>query len=256
MWEFLNIYNIDVWCICLKERADRFTIIANEFEKVGLTKYVQYHRPNRNKNGGLGCLLSHQFCAESSLKKNKHALVFEDDIKFSDDWEEKILYIKTFLQNEPNWNVLRLGTIISSINKQSVSSDKLWLCKSYSTYSLIYNKNIINKIFSDSYFNTSPQIDDYLHDTHTILDYSLINSICIQRRGLGSDNNWFGNTLIQSFMESYYVIEPLQKYNNIQAWYIKFLPIYIQDKITIWSLLCNIGFLSKKIHKLCRCVYL
>jgi GR25 family glycosyltransferase involved in LPS biosynthesis len=244
-WDFLRIYNIEVWCICLKERDDRFKRVKKEFENVNLTKCVNFHRPQRHKNGVIGCMLSHKHCAETSLVFGKHALVLEDDITFTPDWLKKINYIKTFLQNEPKWDILRLGTIISSLISESKSTSKIWVCKSYSSHAIIYNKNSIRSIFPEKLI-LDQHIDDYLHGEN-ILDYSLISCMCYQKSGLGSDINWFGLNFIQSFMESNYIFEPLQKYNNIHAWYIRWMPCIIQDKITMWAFLTNLGFLSNKV---------
>jgi GR25 family glycosyltransferase involved in LPS biosynthesis len=245
-WDFLEQYDIQVWCICLKERNDRFVRVQKEFKDINLIKYVNFHRPPRHENGVIGCMLSHKHCAEMALACGKHALVFEDDVTFTPDWLEKIEHIKDFLKSELRWNILRLGTIISSLISESKSTSKIWLCKSYSSHAVIYNINVIKFIFPDNLF-LDQHIDDYLHDDENILDYSLVNYMCYQKSGLGSDINWFGLNFIQSVMESKYIFEPLQKYNNIHAWYIRWLPCCIQDKVTMWALLTNLGFLSNKI---------
>ena len=252
-WNFLDYYNIQVWCICLKERDDRYDRAQKEFEHVNLSKHVNFHRPQRHKNGVIGCMLSHKYCAEMSLISGKHALVLEDDVIFTTDWLEKLEHIKYFLQNEPKWDILRLGTIISSLISESKSTSKIWLCKSYSSHAMIYNKKSIKSIFPENLI-LDQHIDDYLHDEN-ILDYSLVSYMCYQKSGLGSDINWFGLNFIQSVMESKYIFEPLQKYNNIHAWYIRWMPCYIQDKITLWSFLTNLGFLSNKVCKFTNFIY-
>ena len=245
MWDFLNNFSIDVWCICLKERDDRFEYVKKEFKKVDLINLVKFHRPNRNSNGARGCLSSHKFCAETSLKTNRHSLVFEDDVFFSDDWEEKLDTIIDFLSSNENWDILRLGCAITSLIKQS-SVKNIWKCKSYNTHAIIYNKKITHQLFDMSNFVDNTHIDDYLHDSN-YLDYSLVD-MCYQKAELGSDNDWFGCDIIQKFMLQPLVYEKIQKYNNKQMTYIHFLPIYIQECVSMWNILMKLGLMTKKIN--------
>jgi hypothetical protein len=254
-WDFLEKYNIDVWCICLKERDDRYTYATNEFKRIGLIDKVNWHRPERNKLGSLGCLLSHKFCAESAYCNNKHALVFEDDVVFTNDWLKKIKYIKKFLYNEPKWNILRFGSIISSFHKKSKSSNYIWSCKSFANHALIYNKNIIKQIFCLDNFTDNYHIDDYCHDNNNLLDFTLVDNMCYQRSGLGSDNVWWNENIIQGFMLHPLVFEKLQKYNNIQMYWLSLLPICLQEYLTIWGVLTKLGFLTLKIKNIFRYKY-
>lgn len=247
MWDFLNNFDIDVWCICLKERDDRFEYVQKEFKRVGLLEFVNFYRPNRNSNGALGCLLSHKFCAETSFKNNRHALVFEDDVFFSDNWEEKIYIIKDFLLSVENWDILRLGCAIVSMIKQS-SVKNVWQCKSYNTHAIIYNKKIIDRVFDLENFSDNFHIDDYLHDSNYI-DYSLVD-MCYQKSELGSDNDWFGCDIIQKLMLHPLVYEKIQQYNNRQMTYIYFLPICMQECLSMWNILMKLGLTTKKINNL------
>lgn len=248
-WDFLKENNIDVWCICLKERDDRYTYVTNEFTRIGLIDKVNWHRPERNKIGSLGCLLSHKFCAESAYNNDKHALVFEDDVVFTDDWIEKIKYVKKFLCNESNWDIFRFGAIISSLHKKSKSSDHIWLCKSFANHALIYNKNIIKQTFLLTNFTDNYHIDDYCHNNN-LSEFALIDNMCYQKNGLGSDNIWWNENIIQGFMLHPLIFERLQKYNNMQMNWLSLLPICIQEYLTIWGALTKLGFLTLKLKSI------
>ena len=246
MWEFLNKFNIDVWCICLIERDDRFKYINEEFKKVGLNN-VKFHRPLRNNDGAVGCLLSHKYCAEESKKLNTHALVFEDDAMFTDDFASKIPCIIEFLSSKQKWDVIRLGSAITSLHKPSDITDKIWKCSCYNNHAVIYNTYAIDDIFNSTNFIKNPHIDDYLHDNE-YLDFSLIDVMCYQKSNMGTDINWFNNTIIQNIMQNEKIFSRLQRFNNIEMYYARFLPISIQEKISLWSIFVNIGFFTKWLY--------
>ena len=236
IWSFLDKYNIQVWCISLEERNDRYTYVCNEFKKVGLYDRVNFHRPPRNpRSGREGCLISHLTCMKEANKNFKHALVFEDDVKFTDDWQNPIEEIKIFLENDNTWDIFRFGCVLAYFEHKSTYSEKIWKAKSYNNHAIIYNKSLMQNILEKGLEKTTVHIDGYLHDNAKINDYSLINPICYQKAGLSSDNNWFSCKFLQNMMENKYIFERLQYINNRQVWMMRFLPIKIQDKINIWT---------------------
>jgi GR25 family glycosyltransferase involved in LPS biosynthesis len=243
-WLFLTEFNIDVWCICLKERDDRFDYIKGVFDNVGL-RNVCFYRPSRNLDGAVGCMTSHKYCAEESSKNNRHALVFEDDTMFTDDYKTKIQYIVKFLKDVSEWDVIRLGSAITSVHEPSLVS-AIWKCNCYNTHAIIYNYNSVDNIFKPSNFVKNSHIDDYLHDAN-YNDFSLLDPMCYQK-GMGTDINWFNNKLVQNIMQSEIVFDRLQRYNNVEMRYIRFLPICIQEKLSLWSICINIGFFTKWLY--------
>ena len=119
-WGFFDDLNIKIWCICLIERDDRFQRAKKEFKKVKLLRKVNFYRPQRNLNSERdGCFLSHEYCIRESLIENKHALVFEDDVVFTDDWLKKINYLQVFLRTCSSWDIIRLGCAMTSIHRVS-----------------------------------------------------------------------------------------------------------------------------------------
>lgn len=232
-WNFLKKYNIEVFCICLSNRDDKFQIVSEEFEKVGLLPYVQFHRPEKNINSGLGCFLSHKYCLE---KSDEHVLVFEDDIKFTKDWDKKLLDIIDFLESGAYYDTLRLGCFLTSIHQDKNNTLNVCLSKSYMTHAIIYNKDFKEKLLNDPNFNGDIQIDDYLHDYTNCKEYSLINPICFQRIINVSDNIW-QSSRVQKIMQSYYIYENIQWLDNKYIYNIRCLPTYIQERVNLWYLM-------------------
>jgi GR25 family glycosyltransferase involved in LPS biosynthesis len=232
-WEFLKKYNIEVFCICLTSRDDKFQIVSSEFEKVGLLSYVQFHRPEKNTNSGLGCFLAHKYCLNES---KKHVLVFEDDVKFTKDWCKKIQYIVEFLENTPNYDSLRLGCFLTSIHTDEYNTSKVCLSKSYMTHAILYHNDFKNKLLNNPKFNGEVQIDDFLHNTPEYKEYSLIDPICYQRIINSSDNIW-QSSRVQKIIQSQYIYENIQWLDNIYISNMRCLPPHIQEKINLWYLM-------------------
>ena len=235
-WDFLKKYSIDVYCICLIDRNDKFIKVSDEFDKVGLLPMVKFHRPVKNKNTGLGCFLSHKFCMQNS---NNNVLVFEDDVKFTNDWQEKLLHIKAFLENEPNYNILRLGCFLTSIHESPDNTDKVCLSKSYMTHALIYSTEYKNKLLKNPTFDGQIQIDDYLHD-ESCKDFALVNPICYQRIINNTSDNVWQSTRVQLIMQRPYIYENIQWLANIYISGIRCLPVHIQEKVNLWYLMYKI----------------
>jgi hypothetical protein len=247
MWGFLKRYNIKVWCISLKNRADRYDVVCNEFKKVGIFELVNFHRPEKDKKGGKqGCFLSHLHCIENSLKENKHALIFEDDVKFSKNWKQKLKYIQSFLKNNKIWDIIRLGCALTSIHKSEFNTKHICLAQSYNAHSILYNKHIIKSLIDKDDFNENIHIDDYLHDNH-YNDYVLLDQMCYQR-AISSDNVWYSINIAQTIIQNKYIFENVQWLSNLQVRMMYCLPPYIQEKLGLWSILMELGKLSDVIY--------
>jgi hypothetical protein len=111
MWDFLD----QVYCICLKERDDRYTKSLEETHYSGLCSKIRYFRPPRSKDGFVaGCWTSHVEVCQEAIKNEKKqvTLVLEDDFQFDKSLPiDKIaLEIKTAITKLPNvWKRLSLG---------------------------------------------------------------------------------------------------------------------------------------------------
>jgi GR25 family glycosyltransferase involved in LPS biosynthesis len=221
--------NTEIWCICLESRDDRYKLAVNEFKKHNLT--VKFHRPKKNSNAIVGCYLSHLFCFQESKKNNKHALVFEDDVKFNYSINSDLLKaINKFISTDKHWDILRLGTIITYLQKKY--NNYIWQCKSHSSHAVLYNKNI--KLPPIIHYS----IDQFLFNSH-LIEYTIIPNLCIQRASL-SDIDW-GDNMMQSILENKYIFEHVQNINNIQLTCLKNMPIWVQQYCGLWYLLSKIG---------------
>lgn len=79
-WSFLDA----VYCISLKSRDDRATLVAAQFHKTGLCRKVTFYRPTRHpKKGIIGSWESHRaVCADAAERGCQATLVCEDDVLF------------------------------------------------------------------------------------------------------------------------------------------------------------------------------
>jgi hypothetical protein len=108
-WSFLDA----VYCISLKERADRAESAARQFHRVGLCRYVQFYRPTRHPTKpAIDICESHQAVARHALAYGyQRVLVLEDDVRFS-RWlgPHRLAGIARALRSLPtSWNVFYLG---------------------------------------------------------------------------------------------------------------------------------------------------
>lgn len=232
---FLKNTNTKIYCICLQNRDDKYNIVYNEFKKINILDHVTFYRPKKNNNPGLGCFLSHKHCINDSLKHKKNAIVFEDDVKFVEDWVKKIEYVYDFLTKCNNWDTFRLGCFLTSIYKDENNTKNISLSKSFMTHAIIYNLEFIK----NNDLNELEQIDDYLHNNINIREYALINPMCFQQIINHSDNIW-NSTYIQNIFQNKYIYENLQKYNNKYVYIISCMSPTTQEKINIWNIMYKI----------------
>ena len=76
------------------------------WQEIGLTNdtYTMYHRTK----GAIGCHFSQVSVMKEAQKQGKHALVMEDDIHFSEDFDKRFAYILDW-QSRNDWDVFWLG---------------------------------------------------------------------------------------------------------------------------------------------------
>ena len=224
-----------IWCISLIERDDRYECALNEFKKVGIT--AEFHRPTRNPiSGAMGCFLAHKYCLENSDGKN--VLIFEDDVKFSNKWREKIPQIHEFLQDNDEYDTLRLGIFMRCVYKHKRNTKYISKCKGTANHAVLYNKKFVTKLLTRPDFDGSLPIDDYLVSLPEYNDFSFIDNMCYQR-SIASDNLW-ANVFEQGILQSYYVYEPWQYLINSSFHFIFWLPPRVQEKICFVNISDNI----------------
>ncbi|GEM_PF-1153003 len=99
-------------CINLKERDDRHQEALAEFKKVGLDQ-VTFYRTTRQENRNKGCIDSHMACLQYAVDRGvPYALVFEDDVLFLPDYEEKMRRVLDFVTAGNDWKIFYLGGFI------------------------------------------------------------------------------------------------------------------------------------------------
>jgi len=220
----------NIWCINLKERADRFREVNQEFEKAGI-KNVSFLHPEKHPQGGRhGCWLSHIECYKAILenKDNTFGIIFEDDVTFEDGICQKI---EEFVLHNKDWDILWLGNLVTSFIEPSVV-DGIWKCNSYNTHAYVITRNYMETLLSRSNFHpdTFPNgLDDYFH-CYPDKFYCPLQQICYQSNS-PTDNQWFEFNLFQKLIQNGYTWTAVQKTTNFIARHIKPLPVSVQEII-------------------------
>lgn len=127
--------------INLDSREDRRIESEIEFEKLNIDPIrisgtsIQ-GTSNSMINGMLGCTLSHLRCLLLAKKENKNILIFEDDIKFINDYENIVEGACNDIQSI-DWQMLYLGgNILKPFAQISDNLAKLSHCQSTHAYGI------------------------------------------------------------------------------------------------------------------------
>jgi hypothetical protein len=108
-WSFVD----GAFCISLKTRDDRATLVAQQFHKVGLCRKVLFYRPEKHPvKGTIGSWESHRAVARLALERGfERALTFEDDVLFVGKLSPPRLHAigDTLDRLPPDWRLLFLG---------------------------------------------------------------------------------------------------------------------------------------------------
>tara|TARA_R110002051_G_scaffold181204_3_gene250682 strand:- start:1876 stop:2520 length:645 start_codon:yes stop_codon:yes gene_type:complete len=171
---FINEFFDKVFCINLDRREDRMLLAEEEFKKFnieferfsavdGNTLVKEDYTTNPNIPGGAhGCRLSHarlvSMCKERSYKK---ALVLEDDVVFSEDFEKNFTnYIKEIPEN---WDMFYLGGNhnFHMGQKLQMVSEHIGKCHTtFSTHAYAINESLFDEAIS-VLSNGEKQVDVY-----------------------------------------------------------------------------------------------
>mmetsp|Transcript_48519 Transcript_48519/g.139330 ORF Transcript_48519/g.139330 Transcript_48519/m.139330 type:complete len:271 (+) Transcript_48519:64-876(+) len=95
-----------IGCINLSERDDRYNLIRDQFEDIGVGDRVHWHRPHRHQESGrIGCFESHLAVFEAALEKGApFAVIVEDDVCFSSRWEDAFQRLLALVDSGISWN--------------------------------------------------------------------------------------------------------------------------------------------------------
>ena len=122
----MNNYVDNVYLINMDKDTDRLEKVTKECDKVSikferfpgvkvsdlsqniLDKYIPKETQKYRTNGMIGCGLSHLFIWQDAVQKNyKNILVLEDDVFFTDDFNE---YLINVMEEVPDdYDILYLG---------------------------------------------------------------------------------------------------------------------------------------------------
>ena len=110
-----------IGCINLLSRKDRYNHMVKEFKKLDILDNVNFLRVRKHKLGGkIGCYDSHlqlyRYCLEN---KYQYALIFEDDVSFNLNNNQKFIKSINFIfKSNPNWSIINCSNDFCKIKKK------------------------------------------------------------------------------------------------------------------------------------------
>ncbi len=131
------MFNIPTYCISLKD-SPRRSSVKEEFKKVGIP-FTFFDAINKHdltvpelspklkidkdiSNGILACMMSHvQLIKKAKEEKLPAICIFEDDIIFCDDFNDRINYIEENVDS--NWDIITLGGHFQKPDHQMIPND-------------------------------------------------------------------------------------------------------------------------------------
>jgi GR25 family glycosyltransferase involved in LPS biosynthesis len=173
--------------INLEYRKDRFIHTMKQFNNLKIP--TKQFKAIQNKNGAIGCYLSHLRCLENAKKDNlNHIMIVEDDITFL-DVECFKSQINIFLKNHDNWDVLLISgnnmppfinidnTCIKVTKCQTTTG---YIVKSHYFDTLIANmKEGVLKLLNEPYNHRMYAIDKWWFHLQNIHNWYLLIPLCV-----------------------------------------------------------------------------
>jgi hypothetical protein len=109
LWDLIDV----IQCITLRTRPERAEAARRQFARVGLADRVHFlvMEPDAD-DGKRGCFHSHQHAARRALELGaKHALTFEDDVEFTNDFSPfaAARAAKFLSETDEPWELFFLG---------------------------------------------------------------------------------------------------------------------------------------------------
>jgi GR25 family glycosyltransferase involved in LPS biosynthesis len=134
---------LDIYVINIKERSDRWNHIlktfGNDFNLINVEAI-------KHQEGWKGCFLSHKKCLNIAKEKGlKNIIVMEDDCNiFCDNFVERLMIIKKYLDNNDDWYIFLGGTfktetynVLNKIKYENINL--LEISYGYCMHFVIYN---------------------------------------------------------------------------------------------------------------------
>lgn len=198
-----------VVCINLVERKDKREKMQQKFNELGIEvewfSAIQYGfipkivNPivdskagyfNKNHPFEIGAALSHYHVLKQALLEGcEKIFVFEDDVKFHEDFNTKI---DTYLNDLPkDWDLFLGYSFMYNLLPENKRVSKRWI-RSYKSWSLMaygINKKMMQEYVSyqDSNFCIADLVTYNLQERKDLNIYSAIPAFCIPETSLGSN---------------------------------------------------------------------
>ncbi len=138
-----------IYCINLDSRKDRWQQVTHQFEKVGIVDYVERISAIVDKDPRKGCLDSHFYCINDSIKNGyENILIFEDDVYFVDFDCEILAEAINFIVHDLHWDLFYLGGNVMYPAKFVYKH--VFKTRFFSTHAYIVNQRAFKKILRAS----------------------------------------------------------------------------------------------------------
>jgi GR25 family glycosyltransferase involved in LPS biosynthesis len=183
-WSFVD----RIYCISLKDRADRRSTALAQFAAVGLAGAVEFVVVDKHPSDSeQGIYESHLSCMKRGLAAAaRRILIFEDDVVFRRFSAPRIKDINTFMRDNGDWQAFFLGCLVNSSRRTDFSSvvriDYRSLSHAYVVTAAFARDLIANRPWSGVAF------DAMLRDVQSSRMYALYPSIAFQSSA-ASDND-------------------------------------------------------------------
>jgi GR25 family glycosyltransferase involved in LPS biosynthesis len=143
----MDIKDFNIVCINLDSREDRWEETKKELSSAHLLNYTYRFSAIEHENPIIGCALSHFTVLTDILESGKHAMIFEDDVKFINNFQDLPLYLNDL--DSLDWDMLYLGANV--VTKLYKKTDRFAsLNHAQSTHAYCVNKNFIQIILNVS----------------------------------------------------------------------------------------------------------
>lgn len=111
-----------IYCISLDERSDRREEAKNQFDKIGLLKYVEFFIVKKHPHDSEeGIFESHIACIKKGLAAGAGRIViFEDDVIFDGFSPECLKQCIDYMRDASDWKAFFFGCLVSGSRKTHI----------------------------------------------------------------------------------------------------------------------------------------
>lgn len=189
------------FCINLDKRTDRWEACKREFQKVGITgvERISAYDGSRINDNTLSinkgiyalALTTRDLLLRAKRENYSEIVLFEDDIYFTDNFNEKCEeYLSNIENNYNNWSILYFG-VLNHQQPLDVGNNIFKLRGSTSAHAMIIKYEMYDVILDrfDTEIKTKPNDMIYVDLQKEYHTYCRLPSICVQRRSFSNIEN-------------------------------------------------------------------